>query len=217
MSPSSAFGAESLDDIVDGLSAADAQFVLDAAEKLKERLDSPRYEHSISVCRMARSMARIYGVDVAEATIAGLLHDWDKCFVGEEMLEHARSLGLELTPADEMAEVTLHAITAAKSLPSTFPDLSESVLQAISKHTSAAIEMSELDMLIFCADMLEPKREYGGLNPLRKKIGEVPLETLFSHCYRKTVKHLVERRRFLHPKTADVWNEWGAEPRIKQD
>ncbi|MCR5845793.1 MAG: bis(5'-nucleosyl)-tetraphosphatase (symmetrical) YqeK [bacterium] len=216
MPPSSTFGAESLEDIVEGLSVSDAEFVLDAAEQLKARLNLPRFEHSISVCRMARSMARIYGIDVVEATFAGLLHDWDKCFKGAELLEHARSLGIVLTAEDEKAEETLHAITAAKSLASIFPNLSESVLQAISKHTTAAVEMSELDMLIFCADMLEPKREYGGLNPLRKMIGSVPLEELFSNCYRKTVKHLVERRRFIHPMAASVWNAWVAQERDRQ-
>lgn len=200
----------SYEDLFEGLTESQAELMSVAIVELESRLKPSRFAHCISVCRTAREMASIYGVDLGYATLAGLLHDWDKCYCGEELFEYAASLGIELTEEDKLAEATLHAVTARKSLALRFPELPQEVLDAVGKHTSGAVEMSELDLLIFIADMLEPTREYKGLKSLRKGIGVQPLPDLFSDCYRKTIKHLVKGSRFIHPYSIDVWNAWVA-------
>ena len=44
-------------------------------EDLKNILSERRYIHSVGVMEMCETLAKIYGVDVEKAKIAGLLHD----------------------------------------------------------------------------------------------------------------------------------------------
>jgi len=206
---------ELIDDLAEGLSESDRAFMMEAAPELKERLRPKRFAHSISVARTAKHYAGIYGVDVSQATRAGLVHDWDKCFVGQEVFDRCLELGVELPEGYEHLEAIFHSITGARALAIRFPQLEPEILQAISRHTAGAVEMSPLDMVIFVADMIEPTRTYEALEPLRDLVGEVELAELFARCYEATVLFLASKRRYLHPDTARVWNAWVGESPLK--
>ena len=74
--------------------------------------------------------------------------------------------------------------------------------------------MTDLDQVVYLADMIEPARDYRGVDELREAVGEVPLSELFALGYRASVMHLVRTRRRIHPETVAVWNSLVAgEPR----
>lgn len=175
--------------------------------RLKSRLSQKRYAHSISVAKMAYKLAATYGVDEQKAGIAGLLHDWDKCLNDEEARQRADDLGVEV---EEYVYKTmphlLHGITAASALVDEFPTLPSDVLQAIARHTSGAIDMSELDMVVYVADVIEPHRPYGDMEHLRAAIGEVSLEELFLRTFKQVFAHLITSNYRIHPDTGRVWN-----------
>lgn len=200
-----------IDDLSEGLPAEDRAFMAEAAEELKDRLRPKRFAHSISVARTAKRFAGIYGVDISQATRAGLIHDWDKCYHGQEVFDRCAELGVELPEGHEHMEAIFHSITGARALAIRFPHIEPEILQAISRHTAGAVEMSPLDMVIFVADMIEPTRTYESLDALRALVGQVELRELFARCYEATVLFLASKRRFLHPDTAKVWNAWVGE------
>ena len=147
----------------------------DARERdLKKRLKPKRFEHARGVSKTAASLAETYGVDVRKARLAGLLHDWDKEYGDDEIRERARALGVDVDPyvLDTMPRL-LHGPTAAAELVRAYPDLSADVVQAIARHTAAAVGMSDLDMIIYIADAIEPSRDFDGLDELRAAIGAV--------------------------------------------
>ena len=165
----------------------------DARERdLKKRLKPKRFEHARGVSKTAASLAETYGVDVRKARLAGLLHDWDKEYGDDEIRERARALGVDVDPyvLDTMPRL-LHGPTAA----------------------AAAVGMSDLDMIIYIADAIEPSRDFDGLDELRAAIGAVPLEELFMMTFNHILLTLVERRRRLHPATVEVWNHYVARSR----
>ena len=187
----------------------------DARERdLKKRLKPKRFEHARGVSKTAASLAETYGVDVRKARLAGLLHDWDKEYGDDEIRERARALGVDVDPyvLDTMPRL-LHGPTAAAELVRAYPDLSADVVQAIARHTAAAVGMSDLDMIIYIADAIEPSRDFDGLDELRAAIGAVPLEELFMMTFNHILLTLVERRRRLHPATVEVWNHYVARSR----
>ena len=187
----------------------------DARERdLKKRLKPKRFEHARGVSKTAASLAETYGVDVRKARLAGLLHDWDKEYGDDEIRERARALGVDVDPyvLDTMPRL-LHGPTAAAELVRAYPDLSADVVQAIARHTAAAVGMSDLDMIIYIADAIEPSRDFDGLDELRAAIGAVPLEELFMMTFNHIVLTLVARRRRLHPATVEVWNHYVARSR----
>jgi predicted HD superfamily hydrolase involved in NAD metabolism len=182
--------------------------------ELKERVGKRRFEHSLGVADTARSLACTYGVNEEEAYLAGLLHDWDKGYDDPGILERAASLGLDLP--QELIEMprVLHGITAATALKNDFPEIPEQVLQAIERHTLAAVDMTPLDMVIYCADALEPGRKGEDAESLRALVGQVSLQELFVAVYAWWVQLIMQRRHRAYSKTIDIWNAYLPEQKV---
>ncbi|MDR1083034.1 MAG: bis(5'-nucleosyl)-tetraphosphatase (symmetrical) YqeK [Coriobacteriales bacterium] len=174
-----------------------------------------RLLHSIGVADTAASMAEQYGADVNSARIAGLLHDWDKNLSDEQLFERAKEFNIEMLPHLEDLPALLHAQTGAAAVKREFPELDDEIIQAITRHTSAAADMTDLDMIIYIADMIEPLRSQGNLTPLRTIVGKVPLEVLFLKSFEMTMAHLIHRHRLIHPASLEVWNTYIARERNK--
>lgn len=121
-------------------------------EKLKKKLEdfNPNlYEHSIRTMDEAKKLAAHYNVDEEKAQIAGLLHDCGKGLnKGLDNLTHSKT-GRDL----------------AKDI---YNIQDEEILNAIMYHTTGRENMTMLEKIIFIADKIEPKRNYEGIEELRK-------------------------------------------------
>jgi predicted HD superfamily hydrolase involved in NAD metabolism len=177
-----------------------------AEEMVSERLGKKAAAHSRRVAEQAETLASAYGVDTAAACLAGLLHDWDRQRSDSELLEAADASGIVVTDADAVQPHLLHARTGAEAVRAQLPQLPEAVFSAISRHTVGSADMSELDMVIYIADMIEPGRDYPGVDELREGVGQVSLGELFARCYQQSMLHLVSARKRIHPDTVAVWN-----------
>ena len=173
---------------------------------LKERLDDYGYHHSLGAASTARDLALIYQVDPDEAYLAGLLHDWDRCILNEDIIARARAAGMELCPEALEAPKILHAHTGAQAVHETFPELPASVIAAIRHHTVGVPHMSNLDKVVYLADMVEPGREGPVVATLREMVGTIDLEALFIQAYQKSMLHLIHNHKVMHPDTCKVWN-----------
>ena len=175
-------------------------------QALQARVKASRYRHSLGVSQTAEQLARIYGVDQNEAAVAGLLHDWDKSLTGDELKRKAKKLKLADKEVREHATGVLHSWTAAATLRDEFPELSDAVLQAISRHTCGAVGMSDLDMVVFVADIIEPGRDFPDIEGLRAAVGEVCLEELFYRTYKANFMYLLSADMVVAPPSLDVYN-----------
>ena len=179
--------------------------------ELEQRVSAKRFKHSLGVSDACVQLAKEYGVDAKKARLAGLLHDWDKGFDDDQARARVRELGMEdeIDPyiVERMPGV-LHGITASRALGQEFPGIPADVLQAISRHTTAAPDMTPLDMVLYIADAIEPNRQFGRLDELRASVGVVPLEELYFQTYEYWVFLLFERRKPLHPDTIRIWNAY---------
>ena len=182
---------------------------------LKERLNDYGFKHNLSTADTARDLAFIYQADSDEAYVAGLLHDWDRCILDEDIIARARSYGMELSPEALEAPKILHAHTGAQAVQDTFPELPATVIDAIRHHTVGVPNMSDLDKLIYLADMLEPLRTNPHVATLREMVGTVDLDALFLQAYQHTMLHLVHNRKVMHPETIKVWNALMTEGRLE--
>lgn len=183
------------------------------AEELAHRVSEKRLRHVMGVVGAAEELACNYGVDARKARLAGLLHDWDKGLDDAQVTARVDELGLrgKLDPwvVSHMPAV-LHGHTAAAALARDFPQIPADVLQAIDRHTAAAVDMTPLDMVVYIADAIEPNRRFGRIDELRALVGNVGLEELFFSTYEYWVFLLFERRKPLHPATITVWNAYVA-------
>lgn len=179
-------------------------------EELRERLPKKsRYRHSLGVAEESARLARLYGVDERKARLAGLLHDWDKGYDDAGIRARVRELGIEVDPflLERMPQL-LHGPTAAAALSRRFPELPADVVSAIDRHTAGAVGMGDLDMIVYIADVIEPHRDFPGVDDLRALPGTESLEELFVDVFAHVFGNLIERRRFIHPQTLEVWNHY---------
>jgi len=183
----------------------------EARDLLRERVSADTFGHCERVAETAARIATAYGVDVVQARLAGLLHDWSKEAAGAELVARARRNNLPVTEADLSVPYLLHAPVGALEVRESLPWLDEGVLGAIAAHTCGASQMSDLDMVVYVADAIEPGRTHDGVKALRGAIGSVPLRELFARTYSASFRHLIEKRRCVHPVTTEVWNALVAE------
>jgi predicted HD superfamily hydrolase involved in NAD metabolism len=182
-------------------------FYRDMKKRLKGRVSPERYEHAKSVAATAVRIAQAYGVDERKARLAGLVHDWDKDYSDAEIRLRVAELGVAVDA--EMLESMprmLHGPTGAVALGREFPDIGEDILQAVSRHTFGALDMSDLDMVVYVADLVEPKRTRRAMGAMYDAVGTVSLEELFFATYRQVLASLIERTMPIHPDTVRIWN-----------
>jgi predicted HD superfamily hydrolase involved in NAD metabolism len=183
---------------------------------LAARLSDAAFAHSVRTAETAVDMAEAYGADVGQARIAGLLHDWDREATADELVTLARARG-DVHEVELAQPKLLHARTGAEGARKAFPDLPEAVYSAIEKHTIGAVEMSDLDRVVYLADMIEPSRDWPGVDELRRCVGEVPLDEMFFVGYRMSLQSLLRRNKRLHPDTVAVWNSLVSKYRRTKD
>jgi len=178
--------------------------------KLKNRLTSEAYEHSLRTADTAVNMAQAFGADKNKAYLAGILHDYAKSMRPDELIVKSRELGIEINPVEKAFPYLLHPKVGARLVKQELGIKDKEVLDAIVKHTIGSAFMTPLDKIIYVADMVEPGRPYPGLDALRK-LSLVDLEEVFKKAYAHTLEYLIRTRKLIHPEAVEVWNNLIAE------
>lgn len=177
----------------------------DLYRRTEERLSAKahRLAHSRQVAATARRLAHAHGVDPFMAEAAGILHDWDKVLTSEQLWRKVDMYRIPVSTRDERMTPVLHGMTAAASL-SRELDLPPEVFQAIARHTLGAPGMSELDIVIYCADMLEPGR--GSVMDGLRSLALGPLPVLFASCVQSVMDYLISAGRYVSVESVATWN-----------
>ncbi len=167
-----------------------------------------RLQHSYSVALCAEKLALLYGVDPFKSRVAGILHDWDKAYSNDELIERARKANLDLGVDLSLVQPLLHGILAAHELPQKYPELPEDVLHAIKVHTIGSAHPTPLDMIVFIADGIEVFRPVAeGIEAVRNLVGTVSLPELYWRSFANGVAYVIATERWLYPGTIDIYNQ----------
>ena len=137
--------------------------------QLKTYINPKRYEHSLNVAEEAVKLAKVYSVDTEKAYIAGLLHDCAKDVDFKKQIKLINEY-CEFAPMKNELSFpkVLHALTGTIIAKRDFNILDYEILSAIRFHTLGSIEMKALDKIIYISDMIEPGRNYNGIEILRE-------------------------------------------------
>ncbi len=128
-------------------------------ENLEEQLKPKRLLHTLGVESAAIALARWYGAEEEDASIAALLHDHTKYMNQEQALKCLQDARI----LDEYPELVqnpklFHAFTGAEMIKEQYPMLSEDIINSVRYHTTGRPNMSVLEKIIFSADYIEPGR-----------------------------------------------------------
>lgn len=152
------------------LTPEERDFYLD---RIKKRISSKRFSHTLGVEKTAIALAEKYGINIKKAQIAALFHDYAKTGKAED-------------PA-------LHGRLAAQMVQEEFGIADQEIKNAIQYHTVGRSNMGDLEMLIYVADMIEPGRNFSGVEKLRKAAWQ-SLEEGMLCCLVHTICYLVQNR-----------------------
>ena len=200
--------------VVPGIDISSSELRQRVAEGRTIRYLVPEAVREIIEEETAEALACVYGADKTAARVAGLLHDWDKGYDDPGILARADELGMELDAELSAMPRVLHGLTAAVALGRAFPELPPEVLAAVERHTLGAVDMSDLDMIVYIADALEPGRKGKMVQKLREKVGELELRDLFLEVYAYWVQLIMERRHPMYSKTTEIWNSYMPEQEV---
>ena len=171
---------------------------------LVSRLTPSSFAHCERVAAAARALAERVGVDPDGAELAGLVHDYARDEPREGLVAMAEELGMTVLPVEREDQYLLHARLGATMLHSDLPGVGEAVLSAVAVHTVGGVPMADLDKVVYLADMIEPERDYPGVEDVRASCATDTLDECFRVGYGRTVRHLREQGRVVHPVSGAV-------------
>lgn len=128
-------------------------------------LREKRAQHTFNVEKLAVAFAEKYGVDVKKASLCALLHDIMKQADDDIMLHRAMQSDIIEKIKGKPLPV-LHGFAAADYAHREMGIEDEEILMAIKSHTCGRRGMSNLEKVIYLADMLSEERNYPEKEPL---------------------------------------------------
>lgn len=135
---------------------------------LKENLLEKRYIHVKGVVEMAKKLAELNNVSEEKAEIAALAHDVAKNLSKDKMKEIIIENNINISPLEESNSNLWHSIIAPIVAKDKLGIEDEEILDSIRWHTTGKENMSVLAKIIYIADMIEPNRNFNGVEEIRK-------------------------------------------------
>ena len=159
-----------------------------------------RLNHILGVAKMAKKLAKIYGVDEEKAEIAGLMHDYIKY----ESLDEMKLLINEEDLHDcSICNVLYHSYASA-NMYKKFGGDDLDVYNAIRNHVFGRLNMSKLEEIVLISDYTEETREYKDCIKCREILFEKGIYEAIYYSTEKTIKFVLDRGYQLHPTQYDV-------------
>ncbi len=175
--------------------------------ELSRRLKRSRYEHSLGVADTAAFLAQRFGEDESRARLAGLLHDCAREFPNEAMTAEADARGVEYGEVERAMPLLLHAPLGSLRAKEIYGVEDDEVLRAIARHTVGGKAMTPLDKIIYFADMMEPTRDYPGVENLRDLARNASLDEMTLAGLTRSIAFVLEKGHLIHPDTVLARNE----------
>lgn len=172
---------------------------------LREHLTPYRCTHVLSVRDQAMSLAKRHGINEDQAELAALLHDCLKELSNDDLLAFAARHRLEIDPHEQKNLSLLHGKVAPFYAKEEFGVNDEIVFDAMRKHTTGAVEMSPVAMVLFVADFCEPLRPYAEALTVRT-LAERDLEIAALEVVQCKIRKSLVKHRTIHPDSFHAYN-----------
>ncbi len=116
-----------------------------------------RWQHSLSVATLAKEFAKSNNLNEMSAYVAGIFHD-----VAKEMdkEESEKIMNTHYSDFADRPKPVWHQWLSAYVSEHKFKIDDKEILDAIEWHTTATIPMSKIAKCVYCADKLDPLRDY---------------------------------------------------------
>jgi len=175
--------------------------------KEKSNMTEDRFKHCIGVSKTAQKLAELNQYDIDKAALAGFIHDYAKQVSVEEYREVIKTKGFDQDLLNWNRSIW-HGIVGIYFIQRDLKINDSEILTAVRRHTTADVEMTTLDKIVFMADYIEPGRSFPGVEEARK-ITYANLDKGVGYQLAHTLEFLIEKRNKIYPRTLDAYNVWG--------
>ena len=173
---------------------------------MKDRMPEKRYIHTIGVTDTAMALAERFGQNPKKAEVAAILHDsckyadreWMKQMIIEQQMDPTL-----LLYHHELWHGPVGAYVARQEFGVEDPDM----LNAIRFHTTGRIGMSDLEKIVYIADMIEPNRKFPDVDKLREAAKTMELNDLMITCLRHSIMFLMSKHQPIFPDSFNCYND----------
>ena len=172
-------------------------------EQTAEHLKPSRIAHVAGCESEAVMLARQWGEDMESAAEAGILHDITKKLNFEEQLILCRKYDIIPDDVELVNPQLLHALTGAALARDQF-GVSDEIYGAIRWHTTGKPDMSLLQKIIYLADVIEPTRNFDGVDRLREMCYE-DIDAAMAMALEMSLEHIRARNIEPHKNSVEAF------------
>ena len=174
---------------------------------LEKSLKPSRYQHSLGVAETAVFLAQRFDVNEEQAQVAGLLHDCAREFRNEDLITEAEKRLIVVGDIERQMPLLLHAYVGSRLVTEKYGVSDHAIEQAIWRHTVGGAKMTKLDKIIWFADMIEPNRDYPGVEELRSLAKTAALDDMVLAGLTQSITFVLQKGGLIHPDTVIARNE----------
>ena len=174
---------------------------------LEKSLKPSRYQHSLGVAETAVFLAQRFGLNEEQAKVAGLLHDCAREFRNEDLIAEAEKRLIMVGNIERQMPLLLHAYVGSRLVTEKYGVSDHAIEQAIWRHTVGGAKMTKLDKIIWFADMIEPNRDYPGVEELRSLAKTAALDDMVLAGLTQSITFVLQKGGLIHPDTVIARNE----------
>ena len=173
--------------------------------QVRAQMNEKRYIHTLGVAASARTLAERYGADADKAELAGIVHDYCKCWPTVRMLEYLKRYDIAEDIIHGEKELW-HAFVGAIVIQDECGIMDPEILQAVRYHTTGRVGMTLLEKVVCVADYIEPNRDYPGVEQVRV-LAEQDLDQALALGLGSTMQFLISQKKQIYPLTLLAYND----------
>jgi predicted HD superfamily hydrolase involved in NAD metabolism len=172
------------------------------------RLPAGLVAHTVRVRTLARSLAKLHGIDIEACDLGAACHDLARHMAPDALLEEAENLEIDIDPVERRVPIMLHGPVVAAWLERDREILDSRVIEAVRHHTTGSPGIGCVTKVVFLADKLEPNKVQRGAG-----LGEVlhlakmSIDLALLEHLNRGMMQRIERGDLVHPSTLALRNE----------
>ncbi|MGN0600186.1 MAG: bis(5'-nucleosyl)-tetraphosphatase (symmetrical) YqeK [Oscillospiraceae bacterium] len=173
---------------------------------LSIKLSKKRFTHSVNVADMAKKLAEAHGYkDPNEAYTAGLVHDCCKELPTAEQLAMVKKSRRNVCEAELKTPALYHAVAGSYYAETVFDFRNEDFLNAIRYHTTGRAKMSELEEIIYMADLVSVERSFKDVEKFRK-LAFADIKKAILETVKHSINEVMEKGSLIPTQTLEAYN-----------
>ena len=155
----------------------------------------------------ARLLAQRHQLDMEKTLLATLAHDIARAMKGEQLLQQAGTLGLQVHPVERQIPILLHGPVGAELLRQVDGLDDDEIYEAVCWHSTAHTGIGDVAKAVFLADKMDPHKAHRF--PNMPKIRELAMESLDAAIVKflsDEMTSLIESGGLVHPASVNARN-----------